>query len=100
MDCEEAIGALRAAIPELRQRFGVRSLSVFGSLARGEATATSDADMMVAFEPGRRITLMLLADLVAELEARLGMRVDLVEEHPGLRPEFLERVAAERVSVA
>jgi predicted nucleotidyltransferase len=100
MDREKAIGALRAAMPALQRRFGVRSLFVFGSLARGEATPHSDADVLVRFEPGRRVTLILLADLVEDLERRLGMRVDLVEEHPGLRPEFLERVFAECFRVA
>ena len=35
---------------ELHQRFGVKSLALFGSVARGEATETSDVDLLVEFE--------------------------------------------------
>ena len=36
--------------PELRARFGVRELAIFGSYARGEATPLSDVDILVALE--------------------------------------------------
>jgi predicted nucleotidyltransferase len=35
---------------ELRQQFGVKSLALFGSVARGEATETSDVDWLIEFE--------------------------------------------------
>jgi predicted nucleotidyltransferase len=35
---------------ELHQRFDVKSLALFGSVARGEATETSDVDLLVEFE--------------------------------------------------
>ena len=37
---------------ELRQQFGVKSLALFGSVARGEAMETSDVDLLVEFELG------------------------------------------------
>ena len=34
----------------LRQQFGVKALALFGSAARGEATETSDVDLLVEFD--------------------------------------------------
>jgi len=66
---------------------GVRSLSLFGSVARDEATAGSDVDILVDFgEPASFDTYM---DLKFYLEELLGARVDLVTERglkPGVRP--------------
>ena len=44
---DRVIDALRAALPELRQRYPVASLVVFGSWARGEQRADSDLDLAV-----------------------------------------------------
>lgn len=62
---------------ELRERFGVRRLAVFGSYARGEATPLSDVDILVDLE---RPIGWELVDLHDYLEALLGLPVDLVTE--------------------
>ncbi|MCC7491197.1 MAG: nucleotidyltransferase family protein [Fimbriimonadaceae bacterium] len=81
---------------ELRQR-GVRSLRVFGSVARGEASEASDVDLLVEFsEP---IGLFAYAGLQADLEDWLGVPVDLVTES-GLRPEVRPTALAEAVLAA
>lgn len=41
---------LRAAVPEMKARFGVKRIGVFGSAARGEARPDSDVDVLVEFE--------------------------------------------------
>ena len=66
---------LAALLPELRERYAVRSLSVFGSYARGEQTAESDLDLLIEFDeaPG----MFAFVGLAHELEDRLGLRVDL-----------------------
>jgi uncharacterized protein len=67
---------LRAMLPELRARYGVSYLGVFGSWTRGEQTAGSDLDLLVDFDrvpPGWGEI-----DLELELRERLGVRVDLV----------------------
>ena len=51
-------------------------MSVFGSVARGEETPTSDIDFLVEFEPGS--SLFDLLHISEELEALLGVRVDVV----------------------
>ena len=44
------------------RRYQVVELSVFGSVARGEAGDTSDVDLLVSFERGAKVTLFTLAD--------------------------------------
>ncbi|MFN0134434.1 MAG: nucleotidyltransferase family protein [Phycisphaerales bacterium] len=85
------IAALMATnLSRLRTRFGVSGMALFGSCARGEATPTSDADVLVTFQSGARVTLLTLAALKRDLEKLLGRSVDLVEDHPRL-PESLRR---------
>lgn len=53
---DQVLALLRANRSRLADRYGVRELAVFGSVARGEATETSDVDLIVEFDPDR-ITL-------------------------------------------
>ena len=81
----------------LRERFGVRRLAVFGSYARGEATPLSDVDILVDLE---RPLGWEVVDLHNELEALLGMRVDLVTEGALRRkPSLWEEVQEDLVYV-
>jgi predicted nucleotidyltransferase len=56
---------------------GTHSIRVFGSVARGEAHADSDIDLLVEMEPDRSV--LDLSDLILDLEEALGRRVDVVE---------------------
>ena len=47
---EQIMQALRGHMPELRQRYAVRSLGVFGSYVRGQQRKRSDLDILVEFE--------------------------------------------------
>lgn len=78
-------------------RLGVKSLSIFGSVARGEETDSSDLDVLVAFNgPATLDAYMDLKDL---LERIAGRRVDLVTER-ALKPLVRARIAQELVRVA
>ena len=68
----------RAEILRLAARRGAHSLRVFGSVARGEANAGSDLDLLVAWEPGR--SLLDHAGLVQDLQELLGMKVHVGTE--------------------
>ena len=76
---------------------GVKRLALFGSVARNEATAESDVDLLVEFEPGRKNydAWLELADL---LESALHARVDLVTLE-GLSPFLGPHILAEAVDV-
>lgn len=79
-------------MPRLRAEFGVHSLGVFGSAARGDSGVESDIDVLVRFDPEARVTLFTLARLQQTMEEALGARVDLIEDHPYLRPAFRQSI--------
>lgn len=94
---DEAIERLAAAADELRSRFGVTELLLFGSVARNEAGPGSDVDLLVSFDPYPGVRAYLrLGD---ELETLLGCRVDLIRKE-ALRPELRESVMSEALRAA
>jgi predicted nucleotidyltransferase len=93
---DQIVGFLRAEAHELA-RFGIRSLAVFGSVARGEAREESDVDVLVEFDGPA--TFRRYTDLRFFLEQRLGRRVDLVTQR-GLRDELRSTVEQEAIRVA
>ena len=92
------LALLRANRSRLADRYGVRELAVFGSVARGEATETSDVDLIVEFDPDR-ITLTSFLDFTDDLEALLHRRVDVVSLRK-LTPRLRAHVEAEALRVA
>jgi predicted nucleotidyltransferase len=98
LDLDTALAKLRALKPELRARFGVSSLAVFGSYARGEASETSDLDLLIGFVPDARPTLFSLTDLDELLESELGVKVDTVPESC-LNPRLAPYIRSELVPV-
>ena len=82
---------------EIRERFAVSKLSVFGSVARNDTTASSDIDVLVEFKG--KATFDLFMDLKFYLEELLGANVDLVTHH-AVRPEMRQRIEQEKTDVA
>ena len=79
------ISLIKRALPELQDRYPIKSLGIFGSVARGDASENSDVDVLVEFyEP----VGMEFIDLVFDLEELLGRKVDLVSKK-GLKPRML-----------
>lgn len=97
MKRSEVIQRLQSQQAMLAERYGVHSLSLFGSVARDEAGPDSDVDLLVEF--GRPVGLFGLFELQDYLEKLLGCPVDL-GTHDSLKPRLRERVLAECVDVA
>jgi predicted nucleotidyltransferase len=72
---DQALTAVREERPSARA-MGVELVGIVGSIARGEARADSDVD--VVYDVIGRPTLFDLGAIVVELEDRLGRRVDLI----------------------
>jgi uncharacterized protein len=68
----------REEIIAMAARYGAADLRIFGSIARGDATETSDVDFLVRFEPGR--SLFDQGGLLMDLRQLLGVNVDVVSE--------------------
>ncbi|MCS7065266.1 MAG: nucleotidyltransferase family protein [Fimbriimonadales bacterium] len=97
MDREEILRRLRQHWAEIRERFGVEWLAIFGSTARGEARPDSDIDILVRFvrPPGYDGYFALKCYLESLLEGQ----VDLVMER-ALKPWARPIVEQEAVYVA
>lgn len=87
---------LRALLPELRERFAVDTLEVFGSRVRTDAGQQSDVDVLVTFT--ETPDLLTFIEVEDELSERLGARVDLVMRR-SLKPRLRDRVLSEAVPV-
>lgn len=64
---------------EIRQKYGIIILGIFGSYARGEQTKKSDIDILVEFEKPIWLEYFSAKE---ELEKILGIKVDLVRASP------------------
>ena len=93
---DEILGILRLHLPELHERYGVRTLGVFGSYARGEQKPRSDLDLLVEFD--RIPTLPEFIDLEDHLGDLLGVKVDLVTRR-ALKGKIGNRILSEAISV-
>ena len=60
---------------ELRRKYKISRIGIFGSFSRNEATKESDVDILVEFSEPIGLDFVLLAE---ELELLLGNKVDLV----------------------
>ncbi len=87
---------LRKHLPELRERYSVKSLGVFGSYVRGEQKKRSDLDVLVEFEHAP--SLFKYIDLEDYLSDLVGIKVDLVMKKT-LKPVIGQRILAEVVSL-
>lgn len=86
------VRVLRAHLPEIRERYGVKSLGVFGSYLRGDQKPRSDFDVLVEYvEPFPATTR---PDLKADLTRLLGVKVDLIPMHL-LKPYIGKHILAE-----
>lgn len=76
----EALLSRRGAVAEILDRYAATRPRVFGSVARGDATTTSDIDLLVDLLPDRGNALMRIAGMGEELSELLGVRVDVVTQ--------------------
>ena len=81
-------------LPELRERYGVASLGVFGSYVPGEQRRRSDVDVLVEFE--RTPSLFQLVHMQNYLSSLVGAKVDLVLKRTP-KPAIGKRILAEVV---
>ncbi len=84
--------ANRAEILRIAERYGIFAVSVFGSVARGDAEEGSDLDLMVEM---KLPSLMRLAGFKMDVEDVMGCRVDVVEPEAICHPILRERIFRE-----
>ena len=81
---------------ELRERFKVKNIGVFGSYVRGEQKGSSDVDVLVEFDdPIGLFEFMKLENYLSDL---LGVKVDLVSKK-ARKPHIGERILEEVIMI-
>ena len=81
---------------ELRKKFKVKEIGIFGSYVRQEQNKKSDVDVLVTFY--ETIDLFTFVELENYLSDILGVKVDLVMKD-GIKPRLKERILSEAVYV-
>lgn len=93
---ERFIKILRQRMPELKERYNVTSLGLFGSYVRQARRKKSDLDLLVEFQEVP--SLLTFLRLEHDLSDLLGVKVDLVMKD-ALRPAIARRILSELVPV-
>ena len=92
---QEYIDTIRSHAGELRERFGITSVRLFGSVARNEHHEGSDVDLFVQM-PAKFYNHVAAATYLEQL---LGCGVDLVQDHRNLRPFFRSQIEHDGIDI-
>jgi predicted nucleotidyltransferase len=95
MQRERVIAILRAHEPDLRRR-GVVHAALFGSVARDDANAESDTDILIEFDPDAHPGLWAYAGIKEYIAALFDGPVDVVDR-AALKPFIAPTAAAEAI---
>ena len=93
MTANSAVGVDRDRLAAVCRRYGIATLAVFGSVARGASTPSSDLDLLYELAPGVRLGWEI-DDLAEELSEIFGRPVDLVSR-VALHPLLAETILGE-----
>lgn len=90
---ESVLKKLETHLPEIADKFGIASIGLFGSVARGEDTPESDIDILYVFKPGFD-SYDAYYDLSEYLEELFERSVDLVSPDY-LKPRIKQNILRE-----
>lgn len=96
MGKDECIKLLKKYMTILKEKYGITSLSLFGSTARGEQTEQSDIDLFVDTQTPNPF---LLQDAKEFLEKEMGTSVDIIRNHEYLNQRLRKRILKDRVTI-
>lgn len=91
------IKKLKEHLPEIKSRFKVKEIGVFGSRIKGKAKKSSDIDILVEFAKGNK-TFDNYMELKFYLENLFGCKVDLVLKS-ALKEELKQYILSEVIYV-
>ncbi len=96
MKKDECITLLKRYMNILKEKYGITSLSLFGSTARDEQKEGSDIDLFVDTETPNPF---LLVDAKEFLEEAIGSAVDIVRNHQNLNPRLRKRILKDGIYI-
>ena len=94
MNLSQLLQQKRRQVLEIAHQHGASNVRIFGSVARGETTETSDLDLLIEMAPER--TLLDVIAIKQDLEELLGCKVDVVTE-AAISPYLRDKVLHEAV---
>ena len=92
---QQYIQLISNASPYIRSEFGVKSLQLFGSMARGEATDLSDIDIFVEMPP-KAIKVVALKQYLQKL---LGRAVEIVRSQSNIDPYLINEIQRDGITI-
>jgi len=95
---ERIISILKEHKAELKEKYGVKEIGIFGSYVRGEYKEKSDLDILVEFEEDAKIGLLKFVNLENYLSDIIGVKVDLVEKS-ALKPRIGKNILREVITL-
>jgi len=81
---------------EIKRKYQVKEIGIFGSYVKGKQREASDLDILVEFESGAKIGLLRFINLENYLSDLLGIKVDLVIKS-ALRPKIEKQILKEAI---
>ena len=93
---EEVVNILRDFKSTEGEKYGIETLALVGSTARGEQTSESDIDVCVKL---RKTTFRIYMTIKEELERRFRMKVDLITLHENMRQLFRQNLERDAIYV-
>jgi len=87
---------LKRSKEELRKKYGVIEIGIFGSYVRGEQYKGSDLDILIEFEPDPKMDLIDFIELENYISELLGIKVGLVMKS-ALKPRIGRQILKETV---
>lgn len=91
------IPTIKKKVLPILKRHEVKRAAIFGSIARGDAKANSDVDLLIEYKSEDK-SLFDLVDLKAELEKTLGRKVDIVT-YNSIYWRLREQILAQQVVI-
>jgi predicted nucleotidyltransferase len=95
---DEIVQKLRANRASLREKYGVQSLEIFGSVVQKRGRKNSDVDLLIEFDKNAALTLLQFIALERDLSKLVGRKVDLVEKGT-LKPAIGRRIMKEAIPI-
>ena len=92
---DEIIAYLKEHKDEFMRKYGIEEIALFGSFARGEAHEESDVDIFVKMKPD----LFKMVALKERIGKDLHKEVDLIRDHPHIKPTLLKMIRKDLVNV-
>ena len=93
---DRILDILRSFKKSQGEKYGIQSIALFGSCARGEQTADSDVDVLIKVT---NPSLFVLSEITILLESVLKRKVDLVSEKARIRQEFRDNIEKDLIYV-